>query len=72
MTDSGYKKYTAQAKAGIKGESFFEALVSDYSLPHHIVGLKDIGIDYICEWVYGDKPTDSSMLYRSRRFQSRT
>ena len=57
MTDSGYKKFTAQAKAAIKGEAFFEALVSDYSLPHHIVGSKDLGIDYICEWVYGDQPT---------------
>lgn len=57
MTGRDYKKYTAQAKAGIKGEAFFEALVSDYSIPHHIVGLKDVGIDYICEWVYGDKPT---------------
>lgn len=57
MTNSEYKKFTAQAKAGIKGEAFFEALVSDYSLPHHIVGSKDLGIDYICEWVYGDQPT---------------
>lgn len=57
MTDCDYKKYTAQAKAAIKGEAFFEALVSDYSVPHHIVGPKDIGIDYICEWVYGDRPT---------------
>jgi hypothetical protein len=57
MTDCDYKKYTAQAKAAIKGEAFFEALVSDYSVPHHIVGSKDVGIDYICEWVYGDKPT---------------
>jgi hypothetical protein len=24
-----YKKYTSQAKAAIKGEAFFEALVSD-------------------------------------------
>jgi hypothetical protein len=52
-----YKKFTAQAKAQIKGEAFFESLVSNYSLPHHIVGLKDLGIDYICEWVYGDRPT---------------
>lgn len=57
MGNNQYKKYTAQAKAGIKGEAFFEALISDYSLPHHIVGSKDLGIDYICEWVYGDKPT---------------
>jgi hypothetical protein len=52
-----YKKFTAQAKAGVKGEAFFESLVSDYSLPHHIVGSKDLGIDYMCEWVYGDTPT---------------
>jgi hypothetical protein len=57
MTDGDYKKYTAQAKAAIKGEAFFEALVSDYCIPHRIVGPKDMGIDYICEWVYGDKPT---------------
>ena len=57
MTGSDYKKYTTQAKAAIKGEAFFEALVSDYSIPHHVVGLKDVGIDYICEWVFGDKPT---------------
>jgi hypothetical protein len=57
MTNKDYKKYTKQAKAGIKGEAFFEALISDYALPHHIVGSKDLGIDYICEWVYGDRPT---------------
>ncbi len=57
MKDKEYKKFTIQAKAGIKGEAFFEALVSDYSLPHHIVGSKDLGIDYICEWVFENKPT---------------
>jgi len=56
-----YKKYTAQAKAAIKGEAFFESIVSDYSIPHHISEPKDIGIDYFCEWVYGDKP--SGILY---------
>jgi hypothetical protein len=57
MTDADYKKYTKQAKAGIKGEAFFESLISDYSIPHHVVGPKDVGIDYFCEWVFGDKPT---------------
>jgi len=57
MTECDHKRYTIQAKAAIKGEAFFEALVSDYSIPHHVVGLKDVGIDYICEWVYGDRPT---------------
>lgn len=57
MKDADYKKYTKQAKAGIKGEAFFESLISDYSIPHHVVGPKDLGIDYFCEWVFGDKPT---------------
>lgn len=55
--DLEYKKYTLQAKRGIKGEAFFESLVSDYCIPHQVVGPKDIGVDYICEWVYGDRPT---------------
>ena len=52
-----YKRYTIQARTGIRGEAFFELLVCNHCLPHHIVGSKDVGIDYICEWVYGDKPT---------------
>jgi len=51
------KKYTIQAKACIKGESFFESIISDYCIPHHITGPKDIGLDYICEWIHGDNPT---------------
>jgi len=61
MDEAQHKKYTVQARTGIKGEAFFEALIADYSLPHHIAGSKDIGIDYICEWVYGDKP--AGILY---------
>lgn len=57
MSESNYKKYTIQARRGIKGEAFFEALVSEYCIPHRITGPKDIGIDYICEWVYGDRPS---------------
>ncbi len=57
MNNQTYKKYTDQAKRAIKGEAFFESLVSEYSLPNQIVGLKDIGIDYICQWVSGNKPT---------------
>lgn len=57
MNNSEYKHYTTQAKVGVKGEAFFESLVSDYCIPHHIVGAKDIGLDYICEWVHGDRPT---------------
>lgn len=57
MTSDDYKMYTVQAKTAIKGEAFFESLVSDYCIPHRVVGPKDIGIDYICEWVHGDKPS---------------
>ncbi len=56
MTNSLYKKYTRQAKAGIKGESFFESLISEYAIPHKISGSKDLGLDFICEWVFEDKP----------------
>jgi len=57
MANESYKQFTKQAKSGIKGEAFFEMLMTDYALPHRIVGSKDIGIDYFCEWVFGDKPT---------------
>ncbi|MAG44505.1 hypothetical protein CL633_01315 [bacterium] len=56
MTED-YKKYTKQAQLGNKGEAFFESLISDYCLAHRIAGSKDLGIDFICEWVYGDHPT---------------
>lgn len=35
MDSRGYKKFTAQAKSGIDADSFFEVLISDYSIPHH-------------------------------------
>jgi hypothetical protein len=55
--DEKHKSFSLRAKHGIKGESFFESLIVEYSLPNHIVGSKDIGLDYICEWVHGDNPT---------------
>jgi len=51
------KKYTDEAKLGIRGEGFFESIISKYAIPHHIEGLKDIGIDFICQWVYKTNPT---------------
>lgn len=33
MTDIDYQKYTVQAKVAIKGEAFFETLVSEYPIP---------------------------------------
>ena len=68
MTDGEYKKFTTQAKSGIKGEAFFESLITEYSLPHHVVGAKGLGIDYICEWVYGDKPTGILYAVQAKTF----
>lgn len=72
MNDAQHKKYTVQARTGIKGEAFFEALIADYSLPHHIVGPKDMGIDYICEWVYGDSPTGILYAVQVKTFSEET
>jgi len=57
MRDASYKKFTESAKRSIRGESFFESLVCEYAIPHKVVGAKDVGVDYICEWVYGDRPS---------------
>src|SRR5260370_40337311 len=57
LNGEDHKKYTIQARIGIKGEAFFEALIADYSLTDHFVGPNDIGIHYIFEWAIGDPPT---------------
>lgn len=72
MNEEEYKRYTVQARRGIKGEAFFETLISDYSIPHQIVGPKDIGLDYICEWVYGDKPTGVLYAVQVKTFSEQT
>jgi hypothetical protein len=56
MVDNDYKKYTENARRGIKGEAFFESLVVDHAIPHHIARQNDLGIDFLCEWIYGDRP----------------
>ena len=45
-------KFTVQAKTCIKGEAFFESLLAEYAIPHHIQGAKDLGADYLCQWSY--------------------
>jgi hypothetical protein len=57
LDKSEYKKYKETASRGIKGEAFFESLICEHTIPHHVVGPKDIGIDYFCEWVCGDRST---------------
>ena len=71
MHAQSYKKFTQQARTGIKGEAFFESLLSDYSLTHKIVGSRDIGIDFICEWVFGDKPTGVLYAVQVKTFSGR-
>jgi hypothetical protein len=50
-------KYSVQARSCIKGESFFESLIAEYAIPHQVVGQKDIGVDFICEWAYEEEPS---------------
>ena len=50
-------KFTVQAKTCIKGEAFFESLLAEYAIPHHIQGAKDLGADYLCQWSYSDEPS---------------
>lgn len=57
MAENEYKKYTDNARRGIKGEAFFESLVVDHAIPHRIARQNDLGIDFLCEWVHGDRPT---------------
>lgn len=72
MNQDTYKKYTLQAKRGIKGEAFFESLISEYSIPHSIVGPKDVGVDYICEWVHGYEPTGILFAVQIKTFSEET
>jgi hypothetical protein len=55
--ENQYKKYTTQAQMENKGEAFFESLISENCLAHRIFAPKDLGIDFICEWVHDDEPT---------------
>lgn len=72
MSSNSYKKYSIQAKRCIKGESFFESVISEFAIPHHIVGQKDIGIDYFCEWVFGDRPTGILFAVQIKTFYYKT
>ncbi|HKI30470.1 MAG TPA: DUF4365 domain-containing protein [Gemmataceae bacterium] len=56
MADDNYKRYTESARRGIKGEAFFESLIVDNAIPHRIARQNDLGIDFLCEWTYGDRP----------------
>jgi len=55
--DPDYKKYADSAVKGIRGEAFYESLVVGHTIPHRIARQNDLGADFLCEWVCGDKPT---------------
>jgi hypothetical protein len=57
IEDDNYKQYTERARRGIKGEAFFESLVVDHAIAHRIARQNDLGIDFLCEWICGDRPT---------------
>ena len=46
--------------------------MSDFAIPHHIVGQKDVGIDYICEWVFGEKPSGVLFAVQIKTFSEST
>ena len=59
MNDLKYQlpKVPESFKIGNRGEAFLEFIMSKHCLMHKIAGYKDIGIDYICEWLVEDSPT---------------
>lgn len=44
-------------RIGNRGEAFLEFIMSKHCLMHKVAGYKDVGIDYICEWLNGGKPS---------------
>lgn len=62
-------KFTVQAKTCIKGEAFFESLIAEYAIPHHIEGAKDLGADYLCEWSYDDEPSGILFTVQVKSFK---
>ncbi|OGC46870.1 hypothetical protein A2713_00040 [candidate division WWE3 bacterium RIFCSPHIGHO2_01_FULL_35_17] len=42
---------------GNKGEALVESALSEYAIVHRVNGSNDIGLDMLCEWVTGEKPT---------------
>jgi hypothetical protein len=44
-------------RTGNRGEAYLEFIMSKYCLMHKIAGYKDVGIDFLCEWLVGDSPT---------------
>jgi hypothetical protein len=50
-------KVNESFRIGNRGEAYLEFIMSKHCLMHKIAGYKDIGIDYLCEWLVGNSPT---------------
>lgn len=51
------KQYITSHQLSNRGESFVENIISGHTLAHKIDRSKDLGLDFICEWVAGQNPT---------------
>lgn len=51
------KQYIRTQQLANRGESFVENILSGFALAHKVDQSKDLGLDFICEWVHGEKPT---------------
>lgn len=66
-----YKKYSENIKKGNKGQAIFETITGDYIIAHRIDTSKDIGVDYLCEWVNKDKPTGLVFAVQVKNYPSK-
>jgi hypothetical protein len=56
-SNTNLPKVPESFRIGNRGEAFLEFIMSKHCLMHKIAGYKDIGIDYICEWLVENSPT---------------
>jgi len=52
-----YKQSTERSRRGMRGEAFVESILSEHALVHRITGHRDLGLDHICEWIAGERPS---------------
>jgi len=51
------KKHTTRNQLAIKGEAFVDSMLAGHALAHKIDRSKDLGLDFICEWLNRETPT---------------
>lgn len=50
-------KYSTNLQKSNKGEAFLMSLLAGYALANRIAGANDVGLDFLCEWVYSGDPS---------------